>query len=297
MKWQPDSKVLIQGVAEPAAAYYATRLYASGTQIVAGVEAGQGGSQVGEIPVFDLVEQAVAARGEIDISLIFLPPYRVLDGALEAIAAGIKQIIIISGGFPPLDMVYLLREAQTTNTFILGSGSQGLLLPGKLWLGTSEPEFYTPGNIGIVSRTDQLMGEIARELTQAGIGQSIAVSLGTDSIIGSTFQQWLQILEEDEATEAIVVLGQPNGCAEVAAAEYIAAAIEKPVIAYIAGLHGPGERRLADAATIIAAQLSHAVPAISTDKQVIAAFKQAQVKVAKRPSEIPQLLKTALKVE
>ncbi|MFM7441366.1 MAG: CoA-binding protein [Snowella sp.] len=296
MKWQSDSKILIQGVAEPAAAYYATRLYASGTQIVAGVESGQGGSQVGEIPVFDLVEQAVAAKGEIDITLIFLPPYRVLDGALEAIAAGIRQIIIISAGVPPLDMVYLLREAQTTNTFILGSGSQGLLLPGKLWLGTSEPEFYTPGSVGIVSRTEQLMGEIARELTQAGIGQSIAVSLGTDSIIGSTFEQWLQILEEDEATEAIVLLGQPNGCAEIAAAEYIAAAIEKPVVAYIAGLHAPVERRLADATTIIAAQLSHSVPAISTDKQAISAFKQAQVKVAKRPSEIPQLLKTALKM-
>jgi succinyl-CoA synthetase alpha subunit len=193
-------------------------------------------------------------------------------------------------------MVYLLREARATNTFILGSGSQGLLVPGKLWLGTGEPEFYTPGSVGIVSRTDQLAGEIARELTRAGIGQSIAVSLGTDGIIGSTFEQWLQILEEDEATKAIVLLGQPNGCAEIAAAEYIASAIEKPVVAYIAGLHAPVERRFADATMIIAAQLSHSVPATSADKQAIAAFKQAQVKVAKRPSEIPNLLQTALKL-
>jgi succinyl-CoA synthetase alpha subunit len=192
-------------------------------------------------------------------------------------------------------MVYLLREAQATNTFILGSGSQGLLIPGKLWLGTGEPEFYTPGSVGIVSRTDQLAGEIARELTRAGIGQSIAVSLGTDAIIGSTFQQWLQILEEDEATKAILLLGQPNACAEIAAAEYIASALEKPAIAYIAGLYAPVERRFADATTIIAAQLSHAVPAVNMDKQAIAAFKQAQVKVAKRPSEIPDLLQDALK--
>lgn len=292
MKWQPDSKVLIQGIAQASASYYATRMKASGTQVVAGVHAGRGGEQVGEIPVFDLVEQAAAEVGTIDVSAIFLPPYRVLDAALEAIAAGIKQIIIISEGVPPLDMVSLLKEAQAANTFVLGSGSQGLLIPGKLWLGTSEPEFYIPGSVGIVSRTDRLTGEVARELTQAGIGQSLTVSLGIDGIIGSSFEQWLQILEEDEATESIVLLGQPNGCAEIAAAAYIASAIEKPVVAYIAGLHAPVERRFADATTIIAAQLSHAVPATSTDKQAIAAFRQAQVKLAKRPSEIPSLLRT-----
>ena len=294
MKWQPNSPVLIQGIAQAPAAYSAVRMKASGTRIVAGVEAGQGGEPVGEIPVFDLVEQAIAETGEIGISLIFSPAYRVLDAALEAIAAGIRQIIIVSAGVPPHDMLKLLGKAQESSTFILGSGSQGLIVPNQLCLGTHEPEFFLPGNIGIISRTDGLTGEVARALTQAGIGQSMAISLGTDGIIGLNFEQWLQILEEDEQTEAIVLLGQPNGCAEISAAQYIASAIEKPVIVYIAGLLAPVERHLGDAATIIAARLSQSVPTKSTEKQAIAAFKTAKVKIAKSPAEIPVLLKKNL---
>lgn len=294
MKWQPDSKVIIQGIAEPLGAHYTTRMKASGTQIVAGVSAGRGGEQVGEIPVFDLVEEAIAQVGAVEISLLFVPPYQVLDAGLEAMAAGIRQLIIVSGGVPPLDMVRLLRKAQETQTFILGSGSQGLIVPGQLWLGSSEPQFYPPGKVGMLGRCARLADEVAWQLSQAGFGFSLAVSLGTDGLIGSSWEQWLQILEEDEETEAIVLLGQPNGCGEIAAAEYIASALEKPVVAYLAGLQAPIERHFGDAATIVAAQLSHSVPATSTDKQTIAALKQAKVAIAKRPSQIPLLLKKAL---
>jgi succinyl-CoA synthetase alpha subunit len=294
MQWTPDSKVLVQGIATPLGAYYAARMKAYGTNIVAGVSVGNGGEQISEIPVFDLVEEAIAEVGAIDIGLIFVEPYKVLDAALEAIAARIGQLIIISRGVPPLDMVYLIRKARATNTFILGSGSHGAIVPEKIWLGISEPKFYTPGKVGLIARTDRLGDEIALTLTKAGIGQSIAVSLGTDGIVGSTFEQWLQTLEEDENTEAIVLLGQPEGNAEIAAAEYIAAAIEKPVIAFIAGFQAPVERGFGDAATIIAAQLSHPTPTRNTDKQVLAALRQAKVSIAKRPSEIPKLLQKVL---
>lgn len=295
MQWTPDSKVLIQGISEPLGAYYAARMKAYGTNIVAGVSVGKGGEKVEEIPIFDLVEQAIAEVGEIEISLIFVEPFSVLDAVVEAIAAGIRQIIIVSSGVPPLDMVRLLRKAQATNTFILGSGSHGLIIPEKLWLGINEPQFYQPGKVGIISRIDSLCDEVAYTLTKANLGQSSAVSLGTDGIIGSSFEQWLQILEEDELTEAIVLLGQPDGSAEIAAADYIASAIEKPVIAYIAGVNAPVERRFGDAINIIATQLSQTSSTTSSERQAIVAFKQAKVTIAKRISEIPKLIQKALK--
>ena len=295
MNWTPESKVLVQGITEPLGSDYASKMKACGTNIVAGVSAGQGGQFLDQIPVFDLVEEAISQVGEVGTALIFVEPYSALDAALEAIAAGIKQIIIVSRGVPPLDMVRLLKKAQATNTLILGPGSKGIIIPEKIWLGTSEPQFYTPGNVGLIDRTDSLSYEVALELNQAGLGQSIAVSLGTDGIIGSSVEQWLQILEEDQTTQAIVLIGQLSGSIEESAAEYIASTIKKPVIAYIAGLQAPVERTFGDAATMIAAQLSHSVPTISTDKQTIAAFQKAKVSVAKRPSQIPQLVKKALK--
>lgn len=295
MKLQPERKVLIQGILEPLAQAYVPQMKASGTNIVAGVSIGSGGQQITDIPIFDLVEEAVQQVGKIDISLIFIEPYRVLDAALEAMASHIPQIMIISKGVPPLDMVSILKKAQATNTFVLGSGSQGIIIPGKLSFGISEIECYTPGKIGLISRSDRLTDEIALILTKAGLGQSMVVSLGIDGIIGSNFEQWLQILEEDENTEAIVLLGQSNGSAELAAAEYIASTIEKPVIAYIAGVYSPLERSFGDAATIIAAQLSYAVPTTNAEQQTLAAFKQAHVSIAKRPGDIPSLIKKALK--
>ncbi|MGK7874086.1 MAG: CoA-binding protein [Xenococcaceae cyanobacterium] len=295
MNWTPPSKVLIQGITEPLSLHYAARMKAYGTNIVAGISAGKGGQLLDEIPVFDLVEEALSQVGEVETTLIFVEPYRVLDAALEAIAAGIKQIILLSGGVPPLDMVRLFKKAQATNTMIIGPGSAGIIIPEKIWLGTSEPQFYTPGKVGLISRTDSLSYEVALELTQAGLGQSIAVSLGTEGIIGSTFEQWLQILEEDKNTQAIVLIGQPRGSAEQAAAEYIASQIKKPVIAYIAGLQAPAERTFEDAATIIATQLSYSVPTTNTDKQTIAAFQKAKVTVAKGPAQIADLVKKVLK--
>ncbi len=295
MKWQPDSKVLIQGINEPLALHYAKRMKAAGTNIVAGIDLDSGEPEIDGIPLFNLVEKASQQVGEIEIGLIFNPPYQVLDAALEAIASGIRQLVIVSEGVPPLDMVYLLKKAQETNTLILGSGSQGLIVPDKFWLGTCEAQFYQSGSVGLISRSDRLTDDVARELTQTGLGQSLAVCLGTDGIIGSNFEQWLQILEEDETTEAIVLLGQPNSLAEVSAAEYIASAIEKPTVAYIAGFHAPFERYFGNASTMVAEQLSYSVPTTS-ESQLLDAFTQANVQVAHRPSAIPQLLKASLQV-
>jgi succinyl-CoA synthetase alpha subunit len=292
MNLTPDSKVIIQGFGEFISASNISQMKAYGTNLVAGVQPGCGGQELYNLPVFDLVEEVVGQFGNIDTTIICVHPYQVLDAALEAIASHIRQIIIISAGVPPLDMVQLLRKAEACETLVVGPNSPGIIVPGKILLGTQPSEFYTPGVIGIVSRSSTLTYEVARELTQAGLGQSISVSIGSDAIVGSSFLQWLQILDEDDNTEAIVLVGQPGGGSEEAAARYIAEAIDKPVIAYIAGREAPPGKTWRQTGTL--ATVVGRPPNFGTAQSKITAFEAAEVPVAERPSLIPQLLKKAL---
>ncbi|WP_071189946.1 CoA-binding protein [Trichormus sp. NMC-1] len=289
MNLTPDSKVVIQGFSEFISATHISQMKAYGTNLVAGVNPGCGGQQMYDLPVFDLVEEVTAKFGAIDTTIICVHPYQVLDAALEAIASNIGQIIIISAGVPPLDMVKLLRKTETREILVVGPNSPGIIVPGKILLGTQPSEFYIPGRVGIVSRSSTLTYEVAWELTKAGLGQSISVSIGSDAIVGSSFLQWLQILDEDETTEAIVLVGQPGGRSEEAAAQYITEAIDKPVIAYIAGIHAPPTknwRQMGTAATVIRRDTN-----FGTTKSKLAAFQAAQVPVAESPAQIPELLK------
>ncbi|MFM7189453.1 MAG: CoA-binding protein [Microcystaceae cyanobacterium] len=294
MKWNTQSKILLQGVHHPLSATYLAQMQRWGTQVVAGVSAGHEGETLADLPVFDLIEEAIAAVGAVDLSVILNPSYRVLDASLEAIAAGIRQLVIVSAEVPPLDMIHLLRKAKETHTFILGSGSQGLLVPDQFCVGTLNPLCYQPGNVGIISHCDALTDAIAEQLTQTGLGQSLVVSLGTDGVIGSNFEQWLQVLEEDENTTAILLLGQPNSSGEMRAAEYIASAIEKPVVAYLTGRHTTFDKQFGDSFSIIAHQLSHTVPALNSVQQTIQAFEKADIPVVKHPWELVSLLEKVL---
>lgn len=292
MKLTPESKVLIQGFEQPLVSNYAQQMKAYGTNVVAGVSSGSGGKKVRDIPIFDLVEQAVTAVGSIDTTIIFTPPYEVLDAALEAIAFGIRQIIIVSTGVPPLDMVRLVRKAEACDTLVLGPNSPGIIIPGKILLGTYPQEYHLPGAIGIVSRSTTLTYEIARELTVSGIGQSICVSIGNDGITGSSLLQWLQILDEDENTNAIVLIGEPGGSSEETAARYIAEAIDKPVVAYIAGIHAPVGKNWGHTGAL-AAFIGRGMD-FGTVQSKLDAFKAAKIPVAERPSQIPELINQAL---
>ncbi len=295
MNFSPTSRILVQGINTPLGATYTPKMQEYGTQILAGVCAGSGGDRCGDIPIFDLVETALAQIGPIDTSVIFVPPYEVLDAALEAIAAGIRQIVLITAGVPPLDMVTLLRKAEATETLIVGSNSPGIIVPGQVLLGIYPPQFYKPGSVGVISRNGTLTHEVALALTEAGLGQSICVSIGGDAIVGSSFAQWLQILDEDDATEVIVLVGEIGGDSEEAAAHYIAEAIDKPVVAYIAGRSAPQDRRLGHAGAIIDAQILELGPDIGTADSKINAFHWSNVPVAERPSQVPDLVKAALK--
>lgn len=296
MNFTPSSRILIQGIAEPLGATYAPLMQAYGTHIVAGVSPGHGGTVHQGIRVFDMVEQALSVVGAVDSTIIFVQPYAALDAALEAIAAGIRQIVLITEGIPPLDMVSLLRKAEATETLVIGPNSPGLIVPGQLLLGLHPGEFYTPGPVGLISRSGTLTYEIALELTQAGLGQSIGVCIGGDAIVGSSFPQWLQILDEDESTEVIVLVGEIGGDSEEAAAHYIAEAIDKPVIAYVAGRTAPKGRRMGHAGAIISSQTAEPGAEVGTADSKINAFRRAKIPVADRPWQIPDLVKKMLKL-
>jgi succinyl-CoA synthetase alpha subunit len=302
MHLNPSTKVLIQGILEPLAIAAVPVMQASGTQVIAGVSAGSGGTTIAGVPVYDLVEDALADVGSVDVTLIFVHPFSALDAGLEAIENNIHQIIILTEGMPPLDVVRLLRKAESTDTLILGPNCPGVMIPGKMLLGIHPPDAYTPGHVGIISRSGTLTYEVALELTQAGIGQSISVGIGSDAIVGSSLSQWLQILDEDEQTDVIVLVGEIGGDSEELAAQYTIEEIDKPVVAYIAGRSVPTDRPLGHAGAIIATQLfsRKGQPAhrhkdlVGTAASKLNAFKQAKVPVAQRPSQIPDLVRKAL---
>lgn len=292
MNLTPDSKVLIQGFCEFISATDVAQMIAYGTNLVAGVDPGNGGQTIYNLPVYDLVEEVVDKFGLIDTTIICVHPYQVLDAAVEAIASDIRQIIIISPGVPPLDMVQLLRKAEAKETLVVGPNSPGIIIPGKILLGIQPSEFYTPGSVGIISRSTTLTYEIARELTKAGLGQSLSVSIGSDAIVGSSFIQWLQILDEDDNTEVIVLVGQPGGGREEAAARYIAEAIDKPVVAHIAGINAPPAKHWRQTGTLAAVIGRH--PDFGSAKSKLAAFSELKVPVAERPSQIPELVRQVI---
>jgi succinyl-CoA synthetase alpha subunit len=232
-----DGAVLVQGITDGIACRLVRQMQGYGTPVVAGIAPGDPCVQTQNlgIPLFDLVEQAMDSVGGIQLSIILGSAHRVMDAALEAIEAGIRQLILTPQGVPPLDMVRLLRVAEQTDTLVVGSHSAGVMIPGATMLGTFPPHLYTPGSVGLISRSSTLGFEGAGLLTKAGLGQSLAVSVGGDPISGSSFAQWLQLLEEHEPTQLIVLLGELGGTAEEEAAQTIADQIDKPVVAYISG--------------------------------------------------------------
>ncbi len=293
MNWFPPNKVIIQGITEYQAAVCAVQMKAYGTDIVAGVSPGNGGTELSGIPVFDLVEQVQAQIDKIDISLIFVDSFQVLDAVIEAIAAGIRRIIIFTPRVPPLDSIQLIKRARETDTLILGPGSHGIVIPQQVWLGNLQPQFYQPGTVGLITSSRHLCYEVATELNAASIGQSIVVSLGNDRIISSSFAHWLSVLNEDPHTKVIVSIGQRINEIEKITAHSKNHGYDKPVIFYLAGLKAPQEKVYRDAATIISNHLSASIPIVNRDRQTTNRLKKIGIKVAKKPSEIPTLIQEA----
>ncbi|HEY9769417.1 MAG TPA: CoA-binding protein [Coleofasciculaceae cyanobacterium] len=297
MNWSPPNKVIVQGITSNRAAFCAVQMKAYGTDIVAGISPGSGGTKVGDIPVFDLIEQVQAQVDKIDMSLIFVDSYQVLDAAREAIAAGIDRLVILTPKVPPLDTIELIRHAKKTNTLILGPGSDGMIIPQQSWLGNLQPQFYQPGTVGLITSSQHLCYEVAVELNAANLGQSMVVSLGDDRIVGSSLTYWLSILNQDPNTTAIVSIGQRINETEEIIAYSRNHGYNKPVIIYLAGLKAPQEKVYYDAITIISNYLSGSIPAVNRDRQTVDKLKKIGIKVANKPSEIPPLIQKALSAE
>lgn len=278
-----NTKLLVQGITGRDGAFHTSKMKAYGTNIVAGVSPGKGGQSVEGIPVFNTVEEAVKATGA-DTSVIFVPAPLAGDAILEAADGGIKLVVCISEGVPTLDMVKATSYLKKKGVMLIGANCPGLITPDESLIGILPANIFKKGNVGLMSRSGTLTYEMVYQLTTNNIGQSTCVGIGGDPVAGLYYQELLQMFEDDPETHAIVLIGEIGGDAEERAAQYIKDHITKPVVAFIAGQTAPPGKRMGHAGAIISS-------GSGTAAEKIAAFEAVGVPVARRPVEIPVLIK------
>ena len=281
-----NTKLLVQGITGRDGSFHTSKMKAYGTNIVAGVSPGKGGQYVEGIPVFNTVEEAVKATGA-DTSVIFLPAPFAADAIMEAAEGGIKLVVCISEGVPTLDMIKATTYLKKKGVKLIGANCPGLITPDESLIGILPGNIFLKGNVGLISRSGTLTYEMVNQLTTNGIGQSTCVGIGGDPVAGLYFQELLQMYEDDPETKAIVLIGEIGGDAEERAAQYIKDHITKPVVAFIAGQTAPPGKRMGHAGAIISS-------GSGTAAEKIAAFEAVGVPVARRPIEIPVLIKEVM---
>jgi succinyl-CoA synthetase alpha subunit len=279
--------VLVQGLTGREGRFHALRNRSYGTQVVAGVTPGKGGTEVDGIPVFDTVEEAAGAT-RANASVIFVPARAAADAILESADAGVGLIVCITEGIPANDTARVRAQIRRTGGItLIGPNCPGVISPGESNLGIIPGEICIPGPVGLVSRSGTLTYQIVHELTAAGIGQSTCVGIGGDPIVGTGFIDCLARFESDPGTRAVVLIGEIGGDEEEQAAAFIAQGMRTPVVAYIAGFTAPPGKRMGHAGALISG--SKGTAAAKAD-----AFRAAGVAVAKNPSEVAQLVARVL---
>lgn len=276
------SRVVVQGITGREGSFHTLQMVEYGTQVVAGVTPGRGGEWLEGIPIFDTVAAAVEATGA-DTSAIFVPAPYAADAIMEAAAAGVQLIVCITEGIPALDMLKVVAFVRSRGARLIGPNCPGLITPGQAKVGIMPGHIHRPGPVGVVSRSGTLTYEVVYSLTQRGIGQSTAVGIGGDMIIGSSFVDILELFEHDPYTDMVVMIGEIGGNEEEIAAEYIAGRMSKPVVAFIAGLTAPEGKRMGHAGAIIAGRSGGA-------REKIARLKEAGVRMAEHPEQIADIV-------
>ena len=279
-----STKVVVQGITGGQGRFHTARMKEYGTNIVAGVTPGKGNTEVENIIVYDSIWNI---PGEVTASIIFVPAPFAKESALEAIDFGLNPVVIITEHIPVHDSIEIVNKARKKDIIIVGPNTPGIITPGQCKMGVMPSHVFSPGKIGLISRSGTLTYEIVDDLTKAGLGQSTAVGLGGDPIVGLTYIDLLQRFESDPNTEGIVIIGEIGGSAEEEAAEFIQKNITKPVVAYIAGKAAPKGKTMGHAGAIITGTSG-------TAESKISALDGAGVIVASKPIDIPKLLKRGL---
>jgi succinyl-CoA synthetase alpha subunit len=281
-----STRVVVQGITGTEGAFHTRQMIEYGTRVVAGVTPGKGGQCLDEVPVFNTVRDAVAATGA-NASAIFVPPPFAADAIMEAAEAGVGLVVCLTEGIPTLDMILVRRYLDGRSTTLIGPNTPGIIAPGKSKIGVMAGYIHRPGNVGIVSRSGTLTYEVVDQLSKLGIGQSSCVGIGGDPIVGLSFVDVLGFFQEDAETAAVVMIGEIGGTQEEEAAAFYECRMTKPLIAFIAGLTAPPERRMGHAGAIISRGVGGAA-----DK--IRALESAGVTVVKNSADVGLTVAQAL---
>lgn len=281
-----DTRLIVQGITGRDGSFHATKMKEYGTNVVGGTSPGKAGEEVAGIPVFNTVRDAVEATNA-NTSVIFVPATFAKDAMLEAADAGIKLIICITEGVPTLDVVEAYRYIQIKGAQLIGPNCPGLISPGESMVGIMPTNIFKKGHTGVISRSGTLTYQVVAALTAEGLGQSSAIGVGGDPIVGLYFQELLEMFQNDPETDSIAIIGEIGGDAEERAAEYIKQYVTKPVVAFISGREAPKGKQMGHAGAIISSSSG-------TAAEKVAAFEAAGIPVARETHEIPILLKQKL---
>ena len=281
-----QTRLIVQGFTGSEGTFHAEQMIAYGTPVVGGVTPGKGGQKHLDLPVFNTVKEAVESEGA-NTTVIFVPPVFAADAITEAAFSGIKVIICITEGIPINDMIVAKQIVKSHGATLIGPNCPGVITPGEAKIGIMPGNIFTPGRVGVVSRSGTLTYEAVDQLTKIGLGQSTAIGIGGDPVIGTTHLDAVKLFQDDPDTESIILIGEIGGSAEEEAAAYIKAHINKPVVAFIAGSTAPPGRRMGHAGAIISGGKGTA----QEKKRVLS---EAGITVIDSPAEIGATLKSLL---
>jgi succinyl-CoA synthetase alpha subunit len=281
------TRLVVQGITGSEGSFHTQQMIDYGTKVVAGVTPGKGGTKHLGVPVFNTVADAVK-KTKANTSVIFVPPAFAADAVLESANSGIKVIICITEGIPAADMIKVYNTVKEKGVVLVGPNCPGVISPGQAKVGIMPGFIHKKGNIGIVSRSGTLTYEAVKQIVDVGLGQSTAVGIGGDPIIGSKFIDIIKLFNEDPDTKGIVMIGEIGGSAEEEAAEFIKKNVKKPVVGFIAGKTAPPGRRMGHAGAIISGGKG-------TAAEKMAAMSKAGIKVVENPAEIGDTMLKAIK--